>query len=269
MPNKTVLIFGDVVGRYGREALAKALPDFCLEYKPDLVIANGENLAHGFGITTKIIRELSEAGVDVFTSGNHIWSNPAYKEVFEDQELNKKVIRPLNDSNQEGIGYTIVEKDAGRFLVINLTGITFMDPKCSSPFHAVDKVLEDMKDESFDAVIVDLHAEATSEKNVLGLYLDGRVSIFYGTHTHVPTADEHILPLGTAYISDVGLTGAHNQALGGRYDLIVEEMKNGGMGKFDIPTEGPVEINALLVKVNSKTKSATSIERIRRIVDGI
>ncbi|MBU0531326.1 MAG: TIGR00282 family metallophosphoesterase [Candidatus Uhrbacteria bacterium] len=269
MPNKTVLIFGDVIGRLGREALAKALPDFCLRYSPDLVIANGENLAHGFGITPKIIRELAEAGVDVFTSGNHIWSNPTYKDVLSDPELNRKVIRPLNDKNQEGLGYTIVEKGGSRYLVVNLTGITFMDPECSSPFHAIDQLLEDMKDERFDAIVVDFHAEATSEKNVLGLYLDGRVSIFYGTHTHIPTADERILPQGTAYISDVGMTGAHNQALGGRYDLIVEDMKDGGMGKFDIPTEGPVEINALLVKVDPKSGKASSVGRIRKVVDGI
>lgn len=269
MRNKTVLIFGDVIGRIGREALIKELPGFCLEHKPDLIIVNGENLAHGFGVTPKIVRELTEAGVDVFTSGNHIWSNPAYKDVFTDPSLNKKVIRPLNDKIQEGIGYAIVEKGAGRFLVVNLTGITFMDPGCSSPFHAIDKLLEDMKDEHFDAIIVDFHAEATSEKNVLGRYLDGRVSIFYGTHTHVPTADEHILPQGTAYISDVGMTGAHNQAIGGAYELIVDDMKEGGMGKFEVPTEGPVEINALLVEVDTKTGKADSVERIRKIVDGI
>ncbi len=269
MPNKTVLIFGDVVGRYGREALAKALPGFCSELKPDLVIANGENLAHGFGITPKIVRELNEAGVDVFTSGNHIWSNPAYKDVFTDPSLNKKVIRPLNDKIQEGIGYTIIEKNKGRFLVVNLTGITFMDPECGSPFHAIDKLLEDMQDERFDAIIVDFHAEATSEKNVLGLYLDSRVSILYGTHTHVPTADEHILPQGTAYISDVGMTGAHNQAIGGAYELIVEDMKDGGLGKFEVPTEGPIEINALIVQIDTKTGKANSVKRIRKIVDGI
>ena len=271
MRDKTILIFGDVVGRRGREALAQALPDLRSEYEPDLVLANCENLAHGFGITPKTIRGLLEIGVDVFSSGNHIWSNPAYKDVFADPELNRRVLRPLNDPRTEGIGYTIFEgtgyKEQGtrsRFLIVCLNGRVFIDESYDIFFDPIDRLLDDLKDEKFDAVLVDFHAEATSEKNVLGLYLDGRVSCIYGTHTHVPTADERILPKGTAYITDVGMVGAHNQALGGDYESVLEGMKRGALGKFNVPDSGPVEINALLLTFNNgQTKS---IRRIRKII---
>ncbi len=261
---KNILIFGDVVGRIGREALKKALPDFCSEYKPDLIVANCENLAHGFGINSRILGELFDAGVDVFTSGNHIWSNPGYKDVLSNPEMNHRIIRPLNDIHTEGVGYTIYENDHGRFLITNLTGCTFMKEEYPIFFEPIDQVLKDLKDEKFDATLVDFHAEATSEKNVLGRYLDGRISIFYGTHTHVPTADAKILPQGTAYISDVGMVGAHNQALGGQYEPILEGMKQGNLGKFEVPLDGPVEINAILVKVQDG--QATSIKQIQKII---
>ena len=264
MQNKTILIFGDVVGKIGREALAKALPDLRSQYKPDLVLANGENLAHGFGITPKTVRQMFDAGVDVLTSGNHIWSNPAYKDVFSDPELNRRVVRPLNDPHTEGIGYTIRENDHGRFLIICLNGRVFIDESYDIFFDPVDRVLNDLKDEHFDAILVDFHAEATSEKNVLGLYLDGRVSCVYGTHTHVPTADERILPKGTAYISDVGMIGTHNQAIGGLYEPILEGMKQGSLGKFEVPQSGLVEINALLVKI--KDGQTSSIERNQELL---
>lgn len=264
MPNKTILVFGDIVGRLGRETLVRELPGLLATHKPDLVVANAENLAHGFGVTKKIIEKMSKVGIDVFTSGNHIWSNPGFQDCLEEPELAKRIIRPLNDNCTEGLGYTIIEKETGRFLVINLTGTVFMNQEYPSPFHAIDQVLENMKSEVFDAVLVDCHAEATSEKAVLGLYLDGRVTVFYGTHTHVPTADERILPKGTAFITDVGMVGAHNEAIGGRYDLIVEEMKDGELGKYEIPEEGPVEINGLLIQ--TKGGLVESIERIRKIV---
>ncbi len=282
---KTILVFGDIVGRIGREAIKQTLPDLCNELEPDLVVANCENLAHGFGITPKTIHELIDAGIDVFTSGNHIWSNPAYKDVFDDPELNKRVIRPLNDVHTEGIGCTIIKgreihKDVisksnhdntltgatPRFLVISLTGTLFMDKEYPSFFEAMDKILEDQRGEKFDATIVDFHAEATSEKAVLGLYLDGKISILYGTHTHVPTADERILPKGTAFITDIGMVGAHNEAIGGRYDTIVGGMMRGKLGKYEIPLSGPVEVNAIVVKVGDNGK-AKSIKRIRKIIE--
>jgi hypothetical protein len=261
MSNKTILIFGDVDGKIGREALKQALPDLCSQHKPDLVLANCENLAHGFGITPKTVHEMFDAGVDVMTSGNHFWSNPAYKDVLTDPELNRRVVRPLNDPRQEGIGYTIYNN----CLIICLNGRVFIDQSYGNFFDAIDRVLLDLKDEQFDAVLVDFHAEATSEKNVLGLYLDGRVSCVYGTHTHVPTADERILPKGTAYISDIGMVGAHNQALGGLYEPILEGMKQGGLGTYHLPKSGPVEISYLIVK--TKNGLATSVERSCTILD--
>jgi len=258
MSDKTILIFGDVVGKIGREALTQALPDLCLQYKPDLVLANGENLAHGFGITPKTVRQMFDAGVDVLTSGNHVWSNPAYKDVFADPELNRRVLRPLNDPRTEGIGYTIYN----HCLIICLNGRTFINESYNDFLDATDRILSINADEHFDAILVDFHAEATSEKNVLGLYLDGRVSCLYGTHTHVPTADERILPKGTTYISDVGMVGAHNQAIGGSYEPILEGMKEDRLGKYEVPESGLVEINAILVK--TKDGQAVSIERIQK-----
>lgn len=262
---QSVLIFGDVVGRIGRETLMQRLPDLCTEHKPDLIIANCENLAHGFGINERLIKELHQAGIDAFTSGNHIWANPGFIDVFANPGLAKRVVRPLNTNRTEGIGYTIVEKAGIKYLIGNLSGVTFMENE-PNPFNAVDKMLAGVAETDFDISLIDFHAETTSEKAVLSRYLDGRVSCLWGTHTHVPTADERILPQGTATITDVGMVGAHNEAIGGRYDLIVKEMKTGGKGKYEVPTEGPVEINAILVKVNSDTGQASSIERIREIV---
>ncbi|MFH1142315.1 MAG: TIGR00282 family metallophosphoesterase [Candidatus Uhrbacteria bacterium] len=260
MHDKTILIFGDVIGKIGREALTQALPDLRSQHQPDLVLANAENLAHGFGITPKTVNQMFEAGVDVLTSGNHVWSNPAYKEVFSDPEINRRVLRPLNDPRNEGIGYTIFN----HCLIICLNGRTFIDEKYFDFIETTDRVLSSNVNEHFDAVLVDFHAEATSEKNVLGLYLDGRVSCVYGTHTHVQTADERILPKGTAYITDVGMVGAHNQAIGGKYEPILEGMKEGMLGKYEVPESGPVEINAILVKV--KDGQAVSIKRIQQII---
>ncbi len=264
MPNKTLLVFGDIIGRLGRETLARELPGLLAEHKPDLVVANAENLAHGFGVTKKIIEKLRDAGIDIFTSGNHIWSNPGFQDCLDEPELAKRIIRPLNDLCSEGLGYTVIEKNTDRFLIINLSGTVFMNQEYPSPFYAVDKVLKDLKDEKFDAILVDFHAEATSEKAVLGLYLDGRVTGFYGTHTHVPTADERILPQGTAFITDIGMVGVHNEAIGGRYDMIVEEMKDGRLGKYEVPEKGSVEINGLVVKAQDGL--AKEVKRIRKIV---
>lgn len=266
MPLK-ILIFGDTVGKIGREAVKKILPELKAEYQPDLVILNAENLAHGFGITKKTINELREVGVDVFTAGNHIMANPNGEEVFADPELNKIVLRPYNINHRTGAGYTIIEKNGKKILIASLSGKTFMEEDGPDNFiPAADEILEKTAGENLAARIFDFHAEATSEKAVLGLYLDGRISALVGTHTHVPTADEKILPKGTAFISDIGMTGAHNQAIGGMFEPILEEMKISGFGKFEVPESGPVEVNAVLIEINEETGLAEKIERIRKII---
>jgi len=260
-------MFGDTVGKIGRETIKKILPKFRAEYQPDFVIMNAENLAHGFGITKKIILELIEAGVDFFTSGNHILANPNCEEVFADPELKNLVLRPYNIYHQSGVGYSIVEKNGKKILIASLSGNVFMEEAAAGNFIvAADEILKKTKDENVAARIFDFHAEATSEKAVLGLYLDGRISAFVGTHTHVPTADEKILPKGTAFISDIGMTGAHNQAIGGAYEPILVGMKVGELGKFEVPESGPVEINAVLIEIDEETGLAKNIERIRQVL---
>jgi metallophosphoesterase (TIGR00282 family) len=262
-----ILIFGDTVGKIGRAAVKKILPELKTEFQPDLVILNAENLAHGFGITKKTITELREAGVDVFTAGNHITANPSGEEVFADPELNKIVLRPYNIPHETGRGYAIFEKDGKKVLIASLSGKTFMEKDNPDNFiPAADEILEKTADENLAARIFDFHAEATSEKAVLGLYLDGRVSAVVGTHTHVPTADERILSKGTAFISDIGLCGAHNQAIGGALEPILKGMKIGELGKFEVPESGPVEVNAVLLETDETTGLAKSIKRIRKVL---
>jgi len=260
------LIFGDTVGKIGREAAIKILPELKAEYQPDLIIMNAENLAHGFGITKKIILELHEAGVDVFTSGNHIWANEKYDEVFSDPDLKNIVIRPFNDKETAGIGFTTIEKNGTKFFVASLSGTVFMEKSEATNFiTAADELLIEAKKSEAKISIIDFHAEATSEKAVLGLYLNGKFSAVVGTHTHVPTADERILSKGTAFISDIGMTGAHNQAIGGAWLPILDGMKVGGLGKFEVPESGPVEINTVIIEVDEETGKAVKIERVRKI----
>ena len=262
-----ILIFGDTIGKIGRETVKKILPDLKAEYQPDLIIMNAENLAHGFGITTKTILEMQAAGVDVFTSGNHVWSNEKYSEVFSDPALKNIVLRPYNDQATEGIGFTTIEKNGVKFFIASLSGIVFMEKNNATNFiTAADELLEQAQKSGAKISIIDFHAEATSEKAVLGLYLNGKVSAFVGTHTHVPTADERILSKGTAFISDIGMTGAHNQAIGGGWAKILEGTKNNEMGKFEIPESGPTESNAVVIEIDEETGRAVGIERVRRIL---
>ncbi|MFH1253244.1 MAG: TIGR00282 family metallophosphoesterase [Candidatus Uhrbacteria bacterium] len=262
-----IIIFGDTIGKIGREAIKKILPEFKTEFQPDLIVMNAENLAHGFGITKKIILELQEVGIDVFTSGNHIWNNEKYDEVFNDQDLKNLVLRPFNDIRTEGIGFTTIEKNGFKIFIGSLSGMAFMEKSAATNFIlAADELMAKANESGAKISLIDFHAEATSEKAVLGRYLDGRVSAVVGTHTHVPTADERILPKGTAFISDIGMTGSHNQAIGGAYGPIVEGMKIGTLGKFEVPESGPIEINAVIIEIDEKTGHATKIERIRRIL---
>lgn len=262
-----ILIFGDTIGRIGREAIKNNLSELKAKYQPDLVIMNAENLAHGFGVTKKIIEEMHTAGIDVFTSGNHIWSNEKYEDVLADPDLKNLVLRPFNDKVTSGIGFTTIEKNGVKIFIASLSGITFMEESCATSFLiAADQLEIRAKEIGAKISLIDFHAEATSEKAILSLYLDGRVSAVVGTHTHVPTADERILPKGTAFISDIGMTGAYNQAIGGAYEPILTGMKVGGLGKFEVPESGPVEINAVLIEAEAETGLSKNIQRIRKII---
>jgi metallophosphoesterase (TIGR00282 family) len=257
-----IIFFGDIVGKPGREAIQKILPQWQKKYQPDLVIANGENLAHGRGITEKGLKEILAAGVDLVTSGDHIWDQKGIANLLENKEI--PLIRPANfPPNVPGQGYQLIELRTKKILVINLIGRVFMHEQYDDPFRTADQILAE-EAEKADAIIVDWHAEATSEKVCLGWYLDGRVSAILGTHTHVPTADARILPQGTAYISDTGMVGVRDSSLGADKKNALKRFLTQMPLKLEV-AEGPVEVNAVLVEIGKQGR-AKKIKKLQEIV---
>lgn len=253
-----ILCIGDIVGKPGRNFITERLQKLKTEYKVDFVVANGENCAHGVGITRNTYEELIYAGVDVITLGNHTW---AKKEAIELIENKKNLIRPANfPSNNPGWGYTIMEKLGKRIAIINLCGRVYMD-NYDCPFAKADEILKKIENEA-DIIIVDFHAEATSEKLALGWYLDGRVTTVFGTHTHVQTSDERILPHGTGYITDVGMTGPYNSILGVDKNIIINKFVTMMPGKFEV-AEGNAVFSAILLELSDNKLS--SIKRLHII----
>ena len=253
-----ILVLGDIIGRAGRRALDDHLPRLIDEHSIDFVIANGENLAAGFGTTAKTAEEMFSLGVHVLTNGNHGWAEREFMSYVEGEE---RCIRPLNFSaHAPGRGMTIQETAAGhRIAVLNLIGQVFMGP-WDCPFAAVDRAMKEVpKDVS--AIIVDMHAEATSEKMGMGWHLDGRASFVYGTHTHVPTCDEAIRPKGTAYQSDIGMTGCYQSIIGMRVEGALKRMVERLPQRFEAVERG-ASIHATVVSVDSGTRKATRIQRI-------
>jgi metallophosphoesterase (TIGR00282 family) len=258
-----LMFLGDVVGRSGRDAVYQRLPLLREQLKPDLVVVNGENAAHGFGITEEIFNGLREAGADVVTLGNHAFDQREALVFIQRQE---RLIRPLNwPVGCPGRGSTLVETASGqRVLVINAMGRVMIEPQLDDPFPAVSRELEACKlGEACDAIILDMHAEVTSEKMAMGHFVDGRASLVVGTHTHTPTADHHILAGGTAYMTDAGMCGDYDSVIGmdkaeplQRFlrKLPVERMK---------PAEGEATVSGVLVVTNDKTGLAQSIAPIR------
>jgi metallophosphoesterase (TIGR00282 family) len=237
-----ILFIGDVVGKPGRNYLAKNLQRLVEENDIDFTIVNGENSAGGVGITKNTYLELLGMGVDMITLGNHSW---AKKEIFEFIEESDKLVRPANyPKGTPGKGVRITEKSGKRIAVINLCGRVYMD--CiECPFKIVDEVLEDLKDK-VDIIIVDFHAEATSEKLAMGWYLDGRVAAVLGTHTHVQTSDERVLPGGTAYITDTGMTGPRDSILGVEKDIVIRKFISGMPARFEVAS-GEVILGAVKI----------------------
>jgi len=259
-----ILFFGDIVGKPGREAIKKILPKWKKKYQPDIIIANGENLAHGKGITEKSLNEVLTVGIDLITSGDHIWDQKSVIELLEDKKI--PLIRPANfPPETPGQGYRFIELRTKKILVINLIGRVFMREQYDDPFRTADEILE-QEAENADVVIVDWHAEATSEKVCLGWYLDGRVSAVLGTHTHIPTADARILPQGTAYISDVGMVGVRDSSLGVDKKIAIKKFLTQMHLRLEMAEGGPVEVNAILLKIDKKGK-ADKIEKLQEIVD--
>jgi hypothetical protein len=249
------LVIGDIVGQPGRKAVYEVLPQLRRQYRLDMVIANAENAAGGFGLTPAIAQELIEVGVHVITSGNHIW---AQKDIIPNLDGDMSILRPLNyPPGVPGRGYHIT----GQTMVVNLMGRTFMnDIDC--PFRAMDKLLEEVRDRP-PVIIVDFHAEATSEKMAMGRYLDGRVSAVLGTHTHVGTIDAQILPQGTAYVSDIGMTGPADSIIGDDVESVLRRFLTGIPHRLSVGKGKPI-LNAILVDVDEDSGRANNIERVYR-----
>jgi len=257
-----ILFIGDVFGQPGRRILKQTLPDLVEEYAPDLVLANGENAAGGFGITPALVEELLAMGIAVLTSGNHIWDKKEILPYLADH-ADGRLLRPANypgPSPGHGL-YVGSTRSEINYAVINLQGRIFMPP-IDCPFQTVDKLLEQIGDE-VQIRIVDMHAEATSEKLALGWYLDGRVTAVVGTHTHVPTADEMVLPRGTAYITDLGMTGPYDSVIGVEKRAVIEKFLSQVPARFDV-AKGDVRLSAVLIEANPENGRALSIQRIVR-----
>jgi metallophosphoesterase (TIGR00282 family) len=253
-------MIGDIIGKPGRGALSQLLPELRGELQIDLVTANAENTAGGFGLTLKTARALLSAGVDVMTSGNHIWDK---KEIMPHMD-ELPLLRPANYFGAPGRGWLM----HGEVMVLNLQGRVFMPP-IDCPFREADRRLEEAEQELGQAprfAIVDFHAEATSEKQGLGWYLDGRVSAVVGTHTHVGTADTRVLPGGTAYVSDLGMTGPVDSVIGTEREPVLERFRTGLPQRFE-PASGPCILNSVLIDIDDDSGRAVDIVRIDRRLD--
>ncbi len=259
-----ILAIGDIIGRPGRVIIERTLIPLREELGVDLVVANCENAAGGSGITPGIADDLFRAGVDVLTSGNHVWRK---REAYDLLRLDPRVVRPANyPTGVPGSGSTIVETRSGQKVgVLNVMGRVFMEP-LDCPFRSAERELERLRLVT-PVIVVDMHAEATSEKVAMGWFLDGRVSVVFGTHTHIPTADERILPHGTAVITDVGMTGPYDSVIGRRVEQILERFLTSLPHKSEV-AEGNVQLRGLLVDVNPVTGKATAVSRMTKVLDG-
>jgi len=254
-----ILFIGDVVGKPGRQAVAALAPKLRAERGVELVIANGENSAHGAGLTASTVAALLDAGVDVITSGDHIWDQ---REIYEVIEREPRLVRPMNAApTAPGHGSTIVNVGGKCAVgVLNLIGRVFMPP-CDCPFRAAETEVARLRRQT-NIIIVDLHAEATSEKIAMGRFLDGKVSAVIGTHTHIATADECILPHGTAYITDAGMCGPHDSVLGRDTDAVLRRFMTQLPQKLEVAA-GNVQLCGVIVEVDEDSGRALHIERIR------
>jgi metallophosphoesterase (TIGR00282 family) len=265
-----VLFIGDIVGSPGRRIVEERLADLVVEQRIDLVIANGENAASGFGITPRLAQELLKTDIAVLSGGNHSWDR---KEIVEFMPHEPRLLRPANfpDGNVGSGLYVGAAKNGVRYAVLNLQGRVFLTP-IDDPFRKADELLATVPPE-VAFVLVDMHAETTSEKMAMGWYLDGRVTAVIGTHTHVPTADERVLPQGTAYITDVGMTGPHDGVIGMDRQGIIKKFLDGLPARFEV-AEGDVQMNCVLIETDDEAGRnaagrlrAHSIERLRFRID--
>jgi metallophosphoesterase (TIGR00282 family) len=258
-----VLAFGDVIGDIGRKAFALSINRLKVKLMPDLVVLNGENSAHGFGITRQVAGQLLDTGVDVITTGNHVWQK---KEVFEFIDTIPNLLRPINyPPKTPGHGSFIYEVNGLKAAVINAMGRIFMDP-IDDPFQSVDREIERLKKEGVKIILVDFHAEATSEKQAFGWYFDGRLSAVWGTHTHIQTADERILPKKTAYITDIGMCGSIDSVIGMKIDESFRKVIQHLPVRFSPEDRGAIEIQGVIIDIDRNTGEAVLISRIKEAI---
>lgn len=260
MTELRILCVGDIVGQAGRQTVARLLPDIKKEYDIHFTIGNIENAAAGFGFTKKVYDELLSCGIDAFTGGNHIFDKKDVLKNFDDFD---KLARPLNlpaGTPGEGIRYFNCKKI--KIAVVNLIGRVFMG-LADCPFRTMESHLTEISGQT-PVIIVDFHCEATSEKQALGWYLDGRVSAVFGTHTHVMTADEQVTPAQTAYITDIGMTGSHNSVIGMEKETVIQKFTGMQSVRFEPSEEPPFLLNGIMVRINAETGKALEITRIRK-----
>ncbi len=258
-----ILFLGDIYGKPGREVLKKNLKHLKNEFSVDICIANFENLDDGRGISEKAAKLAFSYGVDYATSGNHLWDKP---DSLPYLKLEKRICKPMNYPKPDiGMNFISAQIGAKNLLILNLAGQSFMPP-ANSPFECVDEFLEKYSITE-NIIFVDFHAEATAEKRAMAWFLDGRVSALVGTHTHVQTADEQILPQGTAYITDVGMTGGHASVIGVQKDIIIDSIKDGVHKPYKTSQKG-LEINGVMLDIDDHTNLTNKIIRIRRCFDG-
>ncbi|HDT15135.1 MAG TPA: TIGR00282 family metallophosphoesterase [Firmicutes bacterium] len=257
-----ILFIGDIIGKPGREAVSALLPGLIKEKEITFTIANGENTAGGFGITPDMFRKLDSYGIDAVTTGNHIRDK---REIFPFLALEPRLLRPHNlppGNSGTGIGVYEIQKGSRSISigVLNLSGRIFMDPLNDDPFRTADKALGELKDRA-KIIFVDFHAEATSEKYALACYLDGRITAFAGTHTHVQTADEKILGKGTGYITDAGMTGPFDSVIGVKKEMVIKRFLTGHSEKFET-AKGLVRFNGIIYTIDEESGKTTGVERL-------
>lgn len=257
-----ILFIGDIFGKLGRETIHNLLPQIKKDHRPDLIIANAENSAHGSGITETTLTALKESGIQFMTMGDHAFDRIEQAEVCYGQ--NQPIIRPANLPDQlPGVGHKIFNTKKGDILVINLLGRVNMPFQYDCPFRKFDEIYDSYKKTDLAAIIVDFHAETTAEKVCFGHYVDGRATAVLGTHTHVPTADARLLPKKTAYITDVGMTGAYNESIGIDLAMATKTLINQVKHKRSIPEKGEVILSGALVEIDTARKKAKAIKQLQ------
>jgi metallophosphoesterase (TIGR00282 family) len=261
-----LLYVGDIMGRPGRQTITKVLPDLIKEKGIDFVVAQGENLSDGKGMQLSAVEDMQKAGVNAFTGGNWTHHRDEINDWLEDPA--KPVVGPANMHEMPGRGYKIIDTPLGKVLIASLLGqiVGYIHPEMDNPLHTIDRILEETKDEKLVARVVNFHGDYSSEKLVIGQYLNGRVSAVIGDHWHIPTADARVLSKGTAHITDVGMVGSRDSCLGVKTDIIIQRWLTDQRSRNELELEGEMQFCALLIDIDTATGQATGVEQVLKFV---